>query len=710
MKYKYNEYAAALLAAILTCNAGHATANADDAMPLPKLATTTVSGDLWQTPLELAATSISVIDAESSASLGISHFENLIESLPNVTTTGGTSRTRFIQIRGIGENSQFEGETPDSAVRFVIDDIDFTGLGSAASLFDVRQVEVLRGPQAGAFGANAAGGLIQLVSNAPTPLHQGFVSGSIGNDNLIEGGIAVGGPVIENEPETLMYRIALHRRAQDGFRDNRFLNKSNTNKRDESLARLRLTWNPSSQVNWDSTLLYSRLNNGYDEWSLDNTGFNTFSDQPGRDKQSAWAGSLRGTWDNPNTRLTSITSAKKVDSIYSFDADWTDTTDPRTYNGFLATDRDRRTGSQEFRLDSLDNVEALGIIDRWTLGFYAEALREKTNVDYSENGPGGPYDFDAKSSYQTHTISFYAQAAKTLSDNTRIILGSRIEHYRLSVRAEGNDTFGATSQNQQRIHNTLPGAKLTLEQDLNYSHRIFLSFASGYKAGGANLEINQFIASQPLTYKTERLWNYEFGWRGKWLNQRLDTQLTVFYLDRRNTQLRDSIGSGGFFTYTTTNKGNAHHYGSELETRWEINDYWVARGHFAILQAEFKDSGQAGGGRRRLSNAPSYSYGAGLDFNTPNGFFSSLEFTGRDSYFEANNHDERRTAMTIVNAAIGYNKDNWTFSLWSRNLFNERYEKRVFFFANEAPAFAIDRRYESPADPRTIGITAHLTF
>jgi iron complex outermembrane receptor protein len=703
MKYKIINHAATILAATLTFNTGHATANTDEAAPLLELPTTTVTGDLWQTPLELAATSISVIDTQASASLGINHFEDLIESLPNVTTTGGTSRARFIQIRGIGENSQFEGQTPDSAVRFVIDDIDFTGLGSAAGLFDVRQVEVLRGPQAGAFGANAAGGLVQLVSNAPTPVHEGFVTGSIGNDNLLEGGIAVGGPVIENEPETLMYRIALHRRAQDGFRDNRFLGKSNTNKRDESLARLRLTWNPSSQVSWDSTLLYSRLNNGYDEFTLDNTGFNTFSDEPGRDKQSAWAGSVRGTWDNPNTRLTSITSAKKVDSIYSYDADWTDSTDPRTYNGFLATDRDRRTASQEFRLDSLDDIEALGIIDRWTIGIYAEALRENTDVDYRDDW--GPVVADSR--YETQTIALYAQAAKELTDDTRLILGTRLEHHRLSVNAQGTLSGGL---NRQRTSDTLPGAKLTLEHDWNANHRGFASVASGYKAGGANLEIRSFNPNEPLTYDTERLWNYELGWRGKWLDERLETQLTVFYLDRRNTQLRDSSGVGGFFRYLTTNAGNAHHYGSELETRWNINDYWVARGHFAILQAEFKDSGQAAGGRRRLSNAPSYSYGAGLDFNAPNGFFGSLEFTGRDSYFESNNHDERRTAMTIVNAAIGYRVDNWTFSLWSRNLLDERYEKRVFFFANEAPAFAVDRRYESPADPRTFGVTARYDF
>src|SRR5690606_19098371 len=100
-------------------------------------------------------------------------------------------RPRYFQIRGIGENSQYEGETPDSTVRFLIDDLDFTGLGGVGSAFDVRQVEVLRGPQAGAFGANAAGGLVRLVTNTPTPFWNGMLEGTVGENGLREGGFAI---------------------------------------------------------------------------------------------------------------------------------------------------------------------------------------------------------------------------------------------------------------------------------------------------------------------------------------------------------------------------------------------------------------------------------------------------------------------------------------------------------------------------------------
>jgi iron complex outermembrane recepter protein len=88
-----------------------------------------VTAGLWQSSLERTAASASVYGEESMQSGVIRHFADLIDAIPNLTATGGTSRPRYFQIRGIGENSQYEGETPDSTVRFVVDDLDFTGLG-----------------------------------------------------------------------------------------------------------------------------------------------------------------------------------------------------------------------------------------------------------------------------------------------------------------------------------------------------------------------------------------------------------------------------------------------------------------------------------------------------------------------------------------------------------------------------------------------------
>ena len=57
------------------------------------------------------------------------HFDDVIRTVHNLNYSGGTSRQRFFQIRGIGERSQYAGEGgPIYYVGTVIDDIDVSGI------------------------------------------------------------------------------------------------------------------------------------------------------------------------------------------------------------------------------------------------------------------------------------------------------------------------------------------------------------------------------------------------------------------------------------------------------------------------------------------------------------------------------------------------------------------------------------------------------
>ena len=62
-----------------------------------------------------------------------------------------------------------------------------------------------------------------------------------------------------------------------------------------------------------------------------------------------------------------------------------------------------------------------------------------------------------------------------------------------------------------------------------------------------------------------------------------------------------------------------------------------------------------------------------------------------------------------MNSTLGYTWNQWTVTVWARNLFDKRYEKRVFFFGNEDPDY-VETRYEDRADPRQVGVTARFRF
>ena len=93
----------------------------------------------------------------------------------------------------------------------------------------------------------------------------------------------------------------------------------------------------------------------------------------------------------------------------------------------------------------------------------------------------------------------------------------------------------------------------------------------------------------------------------------------------------------------------------------------------------------------------------------PGGAPPQVELTGRGKQYDSNNQNEYRRAFGLVNANLGYTRGAWTFSVWVRNAFDRRYEKRVYFFGNEDPDY-IPTRYEDRADPRQLGASAAWRF
>ena len=663
-----------------------------------------VTGELWESELQAVTASVSVFEEEQLNLNGVQHFEDIVNAIPNVTWTGGSSRPRFIQIRGIGENSQFEGETPDSTVRFLIDDLDLTGVGTVGNLFDISQVEVLRGPQAGAFGVNAAGGVVKIVSNDPTPYWTGQAEHTIGNDDLLETGIAVGGPIIENDPEQLTFRFSIHNLTQNGFRKNRTLDRDDTNERDERTGRLKVRWLPNEDWQFDTSLLYADFDNGYDEFTLNNARTSTFSDEPGRDEQETFGTSLKATYlgfDEVNVIYT--TNYIDTDSLYSFDGDWTNESEASTLFGtsFLEINRNREVYVQDLRFDSADDDDALGFVDRWTTGIYYEQLDEN-------NVTTGFGDFETD--YGSKTFSLYGQGTHLFGKQTRITLGLRVEYFDLET--ENINGF----RQDVDFDDWLFGGKLTLEHDLSETQMTFASITRGYKAGGANIYPFLEVPPLPEEYETEDLWNYEIGLRSALLDGRLESRITLFFLDRNNAQLRDSEGEGIGFTYFTTNGEGARHYGLEAETVFYIDDNWSFTTSLGLLETD-RDSYEIKTDpdvnvapefirSRDLANAPSYTYTARLNYQPHKGFFAGSEVVGSDAYFESNSHRQKRDAYAIFNGSIGYRWEQWTVTLWAKNIFDEEYAERVFFFDNGLG----EQRYEAPAAPRTFGVTANYSW
>ena len=232
--------------------------------------------------MQTVPASITVLDAATLKAAGEQHFEDVINLVPNLNWSGDTNRPRYFQIRGIGELDEYQG-APNPSVGFLIDDVDFSSIGTVGTLYDMDQIEVLRGPQGTRYGANALGGLIAMQSAAPADEFGARVDLSGGDYDTRSYGAMVTGPVTALDSA---FRIAVQQYSSDGFYRNEYLGRDSTDGDDEFTIRARWRLQPSDDLRMDLTVFDIRVNDGYDAWDLDNNR-TTQTDQPGQDAQDS---------------------------------------------------------------------------------------------------------------------------------------------------------------------------------------------------------------------------------------------------------------------------------------------------------------------------------------------------------------------------------------------------------------------------------------
>ncbi|NDV61313.1 TonB-dependent receptor [Puniceicoccales bacterium CK1056] len=662
-----------------------------------------VRGDLLQSPIERLPASVTILSSAEASSNGAAHLENLLGQIPNLNWAGGTARPRFFQIRGVGENSQFGNELPASSVGFIIDGIDFTGIGSVAGLFDVEQVEVLRGPQAAAFGANALAGMILIETVSPTSFQEGSIEATVGEYDLFSFGFAAGGPVGNQDSSEAAYRISFHKYQDNGYRENRFLGKDSTNARDETSARLKLAWNPARNLDISMTFLYFDFDNGYDAWSLTNNSFITTTDEPGRDEQETVAAGFKAVMHvNEGMDITYQVSGSDTDILYSYDWDWSNPDElesiygPEVYGGTDVTDRDRRVLTNDLRASSPTGQSGE---NAWIAGLYHRDFKEEQLY------------FGTESTYRSETAAIYGQARLRMGKTLLLTLAGRIE----DVRIEYSDTLGIDLGNSE----TPWGGKLALEFKPSEDNVLYASIDRGFKAGGVNLDND--IPAESRVYDSETMWNYELGWRAIFLENRLRLHVTAFYMDRKDIQVDSSIqlGDGNTFALFKDNAASGHNYGLELELDWQAAEWIRFFASTGLLNAAF-DSYQYIDPNdgftqvvlddREQGYSPDYTYSAGaaLEFNS--GFFAEASVEGKDGYTFDVANQQSLAAYTLVSLSAGWRTDTWSLTLWANNLLDERYDTRGFYFANEPPAYDNPRKWVSQGSPRQLGLSFKKTF
>ena len=678
---------------------------AQPATPLDEIIVTATLRAMPQIDL---ASSVSVLDAITLRDAGQQHFEEVLALVPNLNWAGDTSRPRYFQIRGVGELEQYQG-APNPSVGFLIDDIDFSGLGGAATLFDVDHIEVLRGPQGTLYGANALAGLIYVQSAEPSKKFGARAEIEAGDYNTRSLGAVVTGPI---DALNSTFRLAAQRYTSDGYYSNAYLNRHDTDRRDELTLRARWRYQPTDQVRVDVSLLRVEINNGYDAWSIDNTR-TTLSDNPSVDHQYSTGLSTRITCAClGSTTFTAIGTYANSQVLYGYDGDWGNPLRwaPYTYKYTDLQTRARSSRSLELRLS-----EALGPRLSWLVGVYAFELREAFGdintglyIDPT-NSLNNTNNLSAiNSQYRSRNGAVFGQLDGEIN-RLRWSAGLRAERRTALYDDLSNDGFA----NEFRPADNLWGGHFSLDQSIAQQQHIYALVSRGYKAGGFNL--SQKINIDQKTFAPESVWNFEIGYKSRIASSvRIDSSL--FYMHRNTLQLKTSEqlqpNDPNSFAYYTGNAKSGYTYGLENTLTWTLSSNLELGGSLSWLQSRYhgftQNSAQLPD--RALASAPDWQAAVHLTWRDPRGLFARVDITGSGAfYYDLPPNFTRSSPYGLLNVKLGWEGEKISFYLWGRNLLDKNYTVRGFYFADEPPDFA-NKLYTQLGDPRNLGIHVTLRY
>ncbi|MEM9667307.1 MAG: TonB-dependent receptor [Pseudomonadota bacterium] len=712
-----------------------------------------ISGTKLGLSVQDADVSVEVFDAARIESESLFELDDLLLRSPNVSLGGTTSS---VTIRGINRGG-VGGQGVTSNVYIDGAPIATTALSfGIESLWDIAQVEVLRGPQSTVQGRNALAGAIVVSTADPTYDWEFKARARYAEFNTQQYAGAISGPII---PDQLAFRVAVDYQSSDGFVDSAILD-TDFDFQDAVSIRSKLLLEPQFLPDLRSEFIFEFVDTDIgstvpfvgsnvpatspDFANFDFGAFESFSDFQTNDSEILRA-IVDNSYDlNENIEFKwlltfeEVTRSRILGDLENFSFIQNGTNDDfiETYTTEFTTNLnfDRFTGniggyyfqsSEDFFFDLQSLVQNL-----------APTGIQVVPADSTLSATVDTRIF-------TENFAFYAQGRYDLTDKITLSLGIRYDQEEFRTNGAQTEAFinnddctaivpgilslpcsafvpetAATVPPPTTFDAVLPRGSITYNFTDDIS--VFISGQRGYRAGGVfvqsiptpNADEDQIIFG---SFDPEFLTNFELGFRSQFFDRSLTVNGGIFLslLDDQQIQLPGE--SGGPQDFFTDNIGETTIYGFEVSFDYQPFEELNFYGSLGLLETEFTDfpfapqdpespffnlEGNSG------TFAPNVTFTIGGSYNHDSGLFfdGSLNFTGAaetgvenldsDLFLDpsvpvVNTGDpenipldfdrsilagleERTDSRAIVNIRLGYKHENFTFSVFANNLFDDR--------------------------------------
>jgi len=584
-----------------------------------------VTAERRQASIQEIPMSVTAITADKISEMGIRTSQDLQNIVPGLTIRSPQIGQNNFVIRGIGGAN--DDVSSDSGVGVYVDDIYMARTSAAnLTLYDLERVEVLRGPQGTLYGRNTAGGSINIITSKPGDEFEGKVGLDVGSEGLINAKAFLSGPLIEGK---LFAKASIASFNRDGIMKNLY-DGVEGNKVDTLTGRVGLRYLASDRVELLLTLDSEKTRPGPNLKSLgpedgfENIGTLPSGPQPAADpvrsanvnnstaeKFDTTGGMARMNIDYDAATLSLIGGYREEQTYYNEDFD-------RTPDDNLneVHDEDGSWGSLELRLSS-NPGGAWSAGDRlnWTGGLYYFNEDTDKTLDFESTTlpfilcnfvfppfacPGvAPGTFSAVKYFQqieTEAYAIFGQATYDLSDRWALTAGLRYTSEAKDFTALGyvdgpmQPPFNPILEEDidckgEKDFSNVSG-KLALDFKFSDNVLFYGTFSQGYRSGGFNGQApNNEEACGGFDEETAN--NYELGLKADWADNRIRTNVSVFYTDYSDLQVTVIREPGG--TPTTTNAADSEITGAEIEFEALVTQNFSLHGNAAFLDATYKD-------------------------------------------------------------------------------------------------------------------------
>lgn len=386
--------------------------------------------------------SVTAITAEMMEQAGIQTTEDMVRIAPSLTFTGNINKQgQAFSVRGIGTNTF--GINVEQSVAFIVDDVATVQQGeSIENLSDIERVEILRGPQSTLFGKSASAGAILITTKAPAEEFEGYVEGTITDDEEYRLAGSASGPL----GDAWGYRLSGYWSDREGYINNLY-NGDHLNGSENYGLRGKLRWDISDKVDATLTTYYNEDDDSCCQLTLreitppslvfgtipvDFTGINPGDDNDAvradlnaSGKTETRGGNLRFNIALDGHTLVSITAVnnwqyERWTDIDGWDVDVAGFVGVGTGGMYETSDVDSDFFSQEFRLLSPSNDRYEYLVGL----YYADS---KTDRHFERNiDPPIPFvQALGDTSAGTETTALYGQLTWYFTPSTSITGGLR---------------------------------------------------------------------------------------------------------------------------------------------------------------------------------------------------------------------------------------------------------------------------------------------